>query len=553
MNNLKQEIKDLETEYRLQKKYLEADGVLDDNDKQQLQSMLTIINQVKAQLKKQEEANAQKDKPSTETPKDKAPQTQPEREQTNSSPAPETTVPEQEREQTNSSPVLETTAPEQEREQTNEVPETSVSSVENNDQSLVASLEQIHAQIKNYSGDLDAWKNRVFQGMSLDPDQENCAISMDAAINSFYNQFNQLSSEAQLENGGMRTDVDPIKQKFSPIYTEHKKLKAAENKSSGIGVSVDGVYEEQSLSKGVTISEDEVNLSTGGFENSHGETITGSIKATKDGDVEGTVGVENRDGVQGSVTVGNNKFAVMLGKKWNLGKFEQQLPFALGPVPCFVGVRLSAALTIQGNVSVEGQRDENREVVDAVSKISVTTSLTGTVNFDVGIKPAIVEAGLTLEGSVVGYIKGEASANSQDFGYNLHGGIDINAGVGLFIRASKEIRELAEKTTDIKEDDLSINVKLGQINKIFVFTGIKVTKPIGGEQHVVWGEFALGPGYYQIEAKFKEYYNSIVGVAGKVKELVGDASDYWSEKGVIGGLQEFGSELSDFIGDQFED
>ena len=183
----------------------------------------------------------------------------------------------------------------------------------------------------------------------------------------------------------------------------------------------------------------------------------------------------------------------------------------------------------------------------------MTTSLTGTVNFDVGIKPAIVEAGLTLEGSVVGYIKGEASANSQDFGYNLHGGIDINAGVGLFIRASKEIRELAEKTTDIKEDDLSINVKLGQINKIFVFTGIKVTKPIGGEQHVVWGEFALGPGYYQIEAKFKEYYNSIVGVAGKVKELVGDASDYWSEKGVIGGLQEFGSELSDFIGDQFED
>jgi hypothetical protein len=56
MSNLNQEIKDLEIEYKLQEKHLKADGVLDDNDKQQLQAMKSSINQVKAQLKKQEKA-----------------------------------------------------------------------------------------------------------------------------------------------------------------------------------------------------------------------------------------------------------------------------------------------------------------------------------------------------------------------------------------------------------------------------------------------------------------------------------------------------------------
>ena len=59
MSNLKQEIKDLETEYRLQKKHLEADGVLDDNDMQQLNSMMAMINKVKADLKKKEAAGEQ--------------------------------------------------------------------------------------------------------------------------------------------------------------------------------------------------------------------------------------------------------------------------------------------------------------------------------------------------------------------------------------------------------------------------------------------------------------------------------------------------------------
>ena len=53
MSDLKQQIKDLETEYRLLEKQLMADGLLDENDKKQLAAFKATINKLKSKSKNQ--------------------------------------------------------------------------------------------------------------------------------------------------------------------------------------------------------------------------------------------------------------------------------------------------------------------------------------------------------------------------------------------------------------------------------------------------------------------------------------------------------------------